>query len=136
MHVASLIAACSLSLSLSLALAACAVDTERHEPEQSHRTNAAPAEPRRETPPPAPPVAPLQRQPAPARIPYQLILPPPLPVPPPAPVGPQTPVPLTTCDPGGCWNTNAGRYNGGTGDTFLDRGGHQCVRNGAWMQCF
>jgi hypothetical protein len=135
MHSASLIAACSLSL----ALAACAVDAGRREPEQSpRRANPAPAEPRRENSPPPAPVAPLQRQPAPARIPYQLILPPPLPAPPPvpAPVGPQTPVPLTTCDFGGCWNSGAGRYNGGTGDTFLDRGGHQCVRNGAWMQCF
>lgn len=132
MHSASLIAACSLAL----ALTACAVDTGRREPEQSQRANAARTEPRRETPPPTPPVTPLQRQPAPARIPYQLILPPPLPAPVPAPTGPQTPVPLTTCDPGGCWNTGAGRYNGGTGDTFLDRGGHQCVRNGAWMQCF
>lgn len=131
MHSTSLIAACLLSL----ALAACAVDAGRREPEQPHRVNPAPAKPRSETPPPAP-VAPLQRQPAPARIPYQLILPPPLPAPPPAPAGPQTPVPLTTCDPGGCWNTGAGRYNGGTGDTFLDRGGRQCVRNGAWMQCF
>ena len=131
MHSTSLIAACLLSL----ALAACAVDAGRREPEQPRRVNPVPAKPRSETPPPAP-VAPLQRQPAPARIPYQLILPPPLPAPPPAPAGPQTPVPLTTCDPGGCWNTGAGRYNGGTGDTFLDRGGRQCVRNGAWMQCF
>jgi len=133
MHSASLIAACSLLLTL----AACAVDAGRREPEPPRRANPTPAAPRSETAPPAP-VTPLQRQPAPARIPYQLILPPPLPAPPPvqAPVGPQTPVPLGTCDPGGCWNSGAGRYNGGTGETFLDRGGRQCVRNGAWMQCF
>lgn len=45
------------------------------------------------------------------------------------------PAPLSGCDPGGCWSAGE-RYNGGTGDTFLNRQGRLCQRNGAWMQCF
>jgi hypothetical protein len=131
MHSLSFIAVCSLSL----LLAACAVDSDRRTPGPAHRANAARTEAHGDTVPPSPPVAPLQRQLAPARIPYQLILPP-LPASMPPPTGPQTPVPLTTCDSGGCWNAGVGPYQGGTGGNLLDRGGRQCIRNGAWIQCF
>jgi hypothetical protein len=119
---------------LSIALAGCAVDAGRRAPSETGYTHAQPAVPRSDGAPA--PVAPLQRQPAPARIPYQLILPPPLPVPPPAPVGPRAPLPLTTCDPGGCWDAGGSRYNGGIGNSLLDRNGRLCQRNGAWTQCF
>lgn len=73
----------------------------------------------------APPPAPSQRQvPAP-------------PVPQPtAPAFPTPPAPISTCDAGGCWNTNAKRYNGGAGGVYLDNRGKLCQRQGAWMQCF
>jgi hypothetical protein len=51
-----------------------------------------------------------------------------------APV-PQAPVPITGCDPGGCWG-NGNRYQGGTGNTYLDRNGRMCQGNGSLMQCY
>lgn len=51
------------------------------------------------------------------------------------PVGPQAPVPVTSCDPGGCWGSD-NRYQGGTGNTYLDRNGRMCQGNGTWMQCY
>lgn len=51
------------------------------------------------------------------------------------PVVPQAPVPITTCDPGGCWGGGI-RYEGGAGNTYLDRNGRLCQGNGAWVQCF
>jgi hypothetical protein len=136
MHTASLLAACLLSI----ALAGCAIDAGQRVPSETGSTPVQPTAPRSDgAHAPAPgPVAPLQQQPAPARIPYQLILPPPLPapVPAPAPAGPQAPLPLTTCDPGGCWDAGGSRYNGGIGNNLLDRSGRLCQRNGAWTQCF
>ncbi|HEY0845655.1 MAG TPA: hypothetical protein VGE12_09810 [Noviherbaspirillum sp.] len=51
------------------------------------------------------------------------------------PVVPKAPVPVTTCDPGGCWGPD-NRYQGGTGNIYLDRNGRMCQGNGTWMQCF
>ncbi len=59
----------------------------------------------------------------------------PAPAQPPSPQ-PSPPVPLTTCDPGGCWNGNGERYHGGTGNSFVGPGGRLCQRHGAWMRCF
>ncbi|WP_154652082.1 hypothetical protein [Noviherbaspirillum massiliense] len=58
-----------------------------------------------------------------------------MPAVPPAPAMPAPPAPVTTCDPGGCWNANGGRYNG-AGGAYLDGGGRLCQRSGVWMQCF
>lgn len=51
------------------------------------------------------------------------------------PVGSRAPVPITSCDPGGCWGPD-NRYQGGAGNTYLDRNGRLCQGNGTWMQCF
>ncbi len=51
-----------------------------------------------------------------------------------APV-PQAPVPITGCDPGGCWG-GGNRYQGGAGNTYLDRNGRMCQGSGIWMQCY
>lgn len=51
------------------------------------------------------------------------------------PVAPQAPVPVTTCDSGGCWG-NGTRFEGGAGNTYLDRNGRPCQGNGTWVQCF
>ena len=45
------------------------------------------------------------------------------------------PAPVTACDPGGCWSAGE-RYQGGTGDTYLDRNGRLCRGSGGWMQCY
>lgn len=61
----------------------------------------------------------------------------PVPPPPARPAAvPTPPTPITTCDAGGCWNANGGRYNGGPGNTYMDRNGRLCQRNGAWMRCY
>lgn len=51
------------------------------------------------------------------------------------PIKPEAPFPVTTCDAGGCWNANGSRYQGGTGNIYLDSNGRLCQRNGAWTQC-
>lgn len=51
-------------------------------------------------------------------------------------VVPAPPDTVGPCDPGGCWNAGGGRYQGGTGNTYLDSKGRPCQRNGAFMQCF
>ena len=66
--------------------------------------------------------------------PYPGFVPPP-PAQPPLPQ-PSPPVPITTCDPGGCWNGNGERYHGGSGNSFVGPGGRLCQRHGAWMRCF
>lgn len=54
---------------------------------------------------------------------------------------------ITSCDGGGCWNANGGRYNGpaapttGSGSTprggaVTDSSGRLCTTNGAFVQCF
>jgi hypothetical protein len=48
---------------------------------------------------------------------------------------PPGPAAVNTCDAGGCWGAGGTRYQGGTGDVYLDRGGRPCLRTGAWMQC-
>src|SRR6476661_2726974 len=42
----------------------------------------------------------------------------------------------STCQPGGCIDSDARRYQGGTGTTYLDSAGRPCHRNGTWLQCF
>jgi hypothetical protein len=54
----------------------------------------------------------------------------------PGTAAPSAPAPLGTCDGAGCWNSEGGRYNGGTGNTYLNNGGRLCNRNGASVQCF
>lgn len=101
---------------------------------------AAPKKPPRRAVPqtPAPPTV---SQPPPPE--YRPVLPPsaprvapgPIVTPPPAQAGPGMPAPVTNCDAGGCVNPDGGRYNGGTGNTYLNNG-RLCQRNGVWMQCF
>lgn len=56
-------------------------------------------------------------------------------VPPPQSAVPSSPVPITSCDPGGCWSGGT-RYEGGAGNTYLDKNGRMCQGNGTWMQCY
>lgn len=67
-----------------------------------------------------------------------------LPVPPPhvtaAPTSPSAPpappAVLTSCDPGGCWDSNGLRYNQGAGTTYIPaNGGHACQRINGNMMC-
>jgi hypothetical protein len=53
-----------------------------------------------------------------------------------APAIPGAPSPVTSCDAGGCWGSNANRYSGGAGGTYIDNSGRPCHRSGSWMQCF
>jgi len=133
MHSAPII----VSAVAACALAACALDRRvvlppRH-PIDFYRTKPAPppqTSPDAETAVVAPPLPPVRRaepMPRPPAAP---------PAASPAPAAPSRPRPLTVCDSGGCWNTDGSRYNGGTGNSFIDRGGRLCQRNGAWMQCF
>lgn len=102
---------------------------------------AAPNKPPPRRAVPQTPAPPYVSQPPPPE--YHPVLPPsaprvapsPIVVPPPAQAGPSTPAPVTNCDAGGCVNPGGGRYNGGTGDTYLNNG-RLCQRNGVWMQCF
>ena len=64
------------------------------------------------------------------------VKPQPVEIPPPASAQRPGPVPLSSCDAGGCWSTNADRYNGGAGGVYLDKRGKPCQRQGPWMQCF
>jgi hypothetical protein len=107
-----------------------AEDRVKCEPAQAEAAckKEKPAKPRRAVPQqlemPAPrPAAPVQPQ-----------------VPPPpaqrSAVPPTAPSPITSCDAGGCWNSEAGRYNGGAGGTYMNNSGRLCQRQGAWMQCF
>lgn len=82
--------------------------------------------PRRAVPQAPVRVAPIQT--APSR--------PPAPPPQRQPEATRPPATVTTCDPGGCWNTDGSRYEGGAGGTYLDRNGRLCQRNGVMMQCF
>jgi hypothetical protein len=52
------------------------------------------------------------------------------------PVQPNRPVPVTGCDPGGCWDSGGNRYNSAAGNTYSNKAGKLCTRNGTWMQCF
>jgi hypothetical protein len=52
------------------------------------------------------------------------------------PARPPTPLPVTGCDPGGCRDADGHRYNGPTGNTYLDQSGKPCSRTGTWVQCF
>lgn len=52
----------------------------------------------------------------------------------PSPVNP--PVSVTTCDPGGCWDSGGNRYSGGAGNTYLDKNGRPCHGSGVTLQCF
>jgi hypothetical protein len=47
---------------------------------------------------------------------------------------PPPPTPVTICDAGGCWSPG-GRLEGNAGNTYLDKAGKLCQRNGVWMQC-
>lgn len=130
MHSASLI----VSALSAFVLAACALDQHpalppRH-PIDFYRTQPPQAPPNPETAAVVPPLPPLRRT---EPVPRQPAAPP---AAAPAPAVPTGPRPLTACDPGGCWNPDGSRYNGGTGNSFIDRGGRLCQRNGAWMQCF
>jgi hypothetical protein len=53
-----------------------------------------------------------------------------------APARPGAPSPAISCDAGGCWDSNANRYSGSAGGTYIDNSGRPCHRTGAWMQCF
>lgn len=107
---------------LALPLAACAGNelAERKEP-QAQRKNEVP------------------RRAVPALVERPATVTPPAPAVP-MPSVPQTsvpsgPAPVTGCDAGGCWS-GGNRYNGGTGGTYIDKGGRPCQSNGAFMQCF
>jgi hypothetical protein len=54
----------------------------------------------------------------------------------PQPVLPGAPSLLTSCDPGGCWDSHGKRYNSGGANTYLNQSGRPCNRNGIWVQCF
>lgn len=45
------------------------------------------------------------------------------------------PAPITSCDPGGCWDTQGGRYTQGAGATYFNPSGVACQRIGNQMQC-
>ncbi|MFM9434200.1 hypothetical protein ACFDR9_001254 [Janthinobacterium sp. CG_23.3] len=49
---------------------------------------------------------------------------------------PLPPLPIIGCDSGGCRDAAGVRHNGGVGNATIDAGGRQCVRNGAWLQCY
>jgi hypothetical protein len=112
---------------MAIACSAAAIAADSAPPEDSAQSRQKPAMPRRAVP------ALPERMPAPPRPPPSSV--PPVAIPPAAAPAPPGPVPLTTCDAGGCWSGGA-RYNGGTGDTYLDRNGRMCQRNGTWMQCY
>jgi hypothetical protein len=46
------------------------------------------------------------------------------------------PVHLNSCDPGGCTDSGALRYNGGVGNAAVGPQGQLCTRSPAGMQCF
>lgn len=53
-----------------------------------------------------------------------------------APAAPVAPAQITTCDAGGCWDTNGGRYNRGAGAThFPAAGGPACQLINGQMIC-
>lgn len=49
---------------------------------------------------------------------------------------PPAPAQINSCDGGGCIDTSGARYNGGVGNTVLDRQGRNCTRTGVNVQCF
>lgn len=42
---------------------------------------------------------------------------------------------VSSCDPGGCWDTNGRRYNRAAGGTFYRDDGAYCLRIGSQLQC-
>jgi hypothetical protein len=60
----------------------------------------------------------------------------PQPIQPSQPSVPAAPPVTTSCDAGGCWDSNANRYSRGAGNVYLDRAGKPCHLVGATMQCF
>jgi hypothetical protein len=82
---------------------------------------AVPAMIERQPPAPPPPAVTLPRATPPAVVPT---------------ARPPAPVPVTGCDPGGCRDADGHRYNGPTGNTYLDQSGKPCSRTGTWVQCF
>jgi hypothetical protein len=87
-------------------------------------TAAKRAVPRVVEPPPTMPLAPIA---APHAAPPAVAV---------QPTKPLAPTPVTGCDPGGCRDTGGNRYNGATGNTYLDQNGKPCNRTGTWVQCF
>jgi hypothetical protein len=72
-----------------------------------------------------------------------------VPITPPTVSVPAPPPTITSCDGGGCWNANGGRYNGPAaptgptaagstprGGAVTDSSGRLCTTNGAFVQCF
>jgi hypothetical protein len=85
-------------------------------------------EARRPSPVAQPPIVvppPIVAVPAPAEAPR--------PAPPPSPVAIQRPPVLTSCDAGGCWDSNGGRLNR-AGPTLIGPGG-ACVVTGQVVHC-
>lgn len=53
-----------------------------------------------------------------------------------APVAPGSPSVITSCDLGGCWDSNGGRYIKGAGDTYIPAsGGAACQRIDGFFNC-
>lgn len=48
---------------------------------------------------------------------------------------PNQPRMVTSCDEGGCWDTQGGRYNRGAGNTYIPTTGGSCQGVGNQMQC-
>lgn len=48
---------------------------------------------------------------------------------------PQAPRILTNCDPGGCWDTQGRRYNGGSGGVYTPTSGGACIKVGDHLEC-
>jgi len=58
-----------------------------------------------------------------------------LPAPPTSPRPPApSPAPVTSCDPGGCWDSGGQRYNG-SGAVMIHGNGRVCQQVGSMMQC-
>lgn len=116
----------AMPLCLLVVLCGCtSADIVAHKPREV-RPEAATTVPQREYPPtigrvPLPAFPPAPATPAAAVAPPSAV--------------PRAPVPVTACDAGGCWSAGE-RYQGGAGNTYLDRNGRLCQGNGIWMQCF
>lgn len=52
----------------------------------------------------------------------------------PSHAAPPSPAPVTSCDPGGCWDINGARYNA-IGSRMMRSDGKVCQQVGATMQC-
>jgi len=53
----------------------------------------------------------------------------------PTPPTPPAPTNITSCDEGGCWDNQGGRYNRGAGSTYIHQGGSACQMIGGQMHC-